>query len=722
MATPHLSAASLVFGPFEVNGRTGELRKRGVRVRLSGQPFQILLLLLAKPGDLVTRDQLGEQLWSDGTFVDFEHGLNAAINKLRRALDDSAEHPRYIETVTGRGYRFIGTLAREPDAPHSTSQPIREESGGRRRLPTRWWPIVAAIACLTVAFVFVAEFYDPSARQAPWTLTRLTADAGISDDPALSPDGTLVAYSSDPGPLTDRHLLVGERDLYVKHVAGGAPIRLTFDGAANVTPDFSPDGSRVVFRSNRDGGGIYEMPALGGDARLIVRGGFNPRFSPHGSQIAYWVGSQKAAVSVPGSGAVWVVPVGGGQPRRIGANFTTARYPVWHKDGEHLLIVGYTSTRAFDSASLDWWIVATNGSTAVRTGAYDALVHTGLQPFTMRAPLPTLPEPWCWTSPGDKVTFSIPSGASQNLWELELSPRTGKVVGSPQRLTTGAGSDLRASCTPRGALAFAKAEKRTDVWLLPFDLERGTPTGAPERITQGPPWHENPSLAQNGRFVAFASDQSGRGDIGNIWLRELGTGNEISVAASQFAQRFPVSNASGAKIAFSVYENNKRVLYVSAPGGAPERVCGDCLRATDWSRDEKNLLVFGGDSYQINILDLASHRQTPLVKHPDHDVLYGRWSPDNRWISFTARVQPDRGRIVVAPADGAKPIPESAWIAIAEVVARRLRELVTRRQDVVFHLWTRWIFVPLGTAARREFPPAGWGTLRGAAPSRTAVL
>ncbi len=104
MTTQHSSPAPLVFGPFEVNAHTGELRKGGVRVRLSGQPFQILLLLLAKPGDLVTREELREQLWSDGTFVDFEHGLNAAINKLRRALGDSAEHPRYIETATGRGY------------------------------------------------------------------------------------------------------------------------------------------------------------------------------------------------------------------------------------------------------------------------------------------------------------------------------------------------------------------------------------------------------------------------------------------------------------------------------------------------------------------------------------------------------------------------------------------------------------------------------------------
>jgi hypothetical protein len=107
-------------------------------------------------------------------------------------------------------------------------------------------------------------------------------------------------------------------------------------------------------------------------------------------------------------------------------------------------------------------------------------------------------------------------------------------------------------------------------------------------------------------------------------------------------------------------------VYVSAPGGTPEKLCEGCLRATDWSRDEKTLLMFGGNPYQIDVLDLASHRQTPLLKHPTYNLLYGRFSPDNRWVSFTARIQPNRGRIAIAPVDGPKPVPESAWITIAE--------------------------------------------------------
>jgi cholera toxin transcriptional activator len=98
------------FGPFEADERTGELRKHGLRLRLPAQPFQILLMLLEQPGELVTRESIRQRLWPDGTFVDFDHSLNSAVNKLRDALGDSAAKPRYIETLSRRGYRFIGQL------------------------------------------------------------------------------------------------------------------------------------------------------------------------------------------------------------------------------------------------------------------------------------------------------------------------------------------------------------------------------------------------------------------------------------------------------------------------------------------------------------------------------------------------------------------------------------------------------------------------------------
>src|SRR3954470_8956580 len=98
------------FGPYQADLRTGELRKHGIRLRLQEQPFQVLAMLLLSPGELVTREQLQKRLWPGDTFVDFDHGLNTAINKLREVLSDSSATPKYIETLPRRGYRFLATV------------------------------------------------------------------------------------------------------------------------------------------------------------------------------------------------------------------------------------------------------------------------------------------------------------------------------------------------------------------------------------------------------------------------------------------------------------------------------------------------------------------------------------------------------------------------------------------------------------------------------------
>ena len=152
----------------------------------------------------------------------------------------------------------------------------------------------------------------------------------------------------------------------------------------------------------------------------------------------------------------------------------------------------------------------------------------------------------------------------------------------------------------------------------------------------------------------------------NIWVRDTASNKETQVAGSRFAQRYPAISPSGNLVAYSAFEDKKRILYVAAPGGVFDNVCEGCLRPTDWSRDEKALLTFGGSPYQVSLLDLATHRQTPLLSHPTHNLLYARFSPDEHWISFTARTKPNRSEIMIAPLGGPSPIPESAWIRISE--------------------------------------------------------
>src|SRR4051794_40291106 len=113
-AGPPSKASSLRFGPFELDTKLGQLRKYGLPIRLQEQPLKLLLCLLEHPGSVIPREELVRRIWAEGTFVDYEHGLNAAMTRLRHALRDSAESPRYIERVARQGYRFIAPVIETP--------------------------------------------------------------------------------------------------------------------------------------------------------------------------------------------------------------------------------------------------------------------------------------------------------------------------------------------------------------------------------------------------------------------------------------------------------------------------------------------------------------------------------------------------------------------------------------------------------------------------------
>jgi cholera toxin transcriptional activator len=116
------------FGAFEADARTGELRRQGLRVKLHSQPLQLLLLLLERPGELLTREEISRELWPEGTFVDYEHGVNSAMNRIREALGDKASHPRFIETLARRGYRFVAPVERIALPEDSATKPEAEIS------------------------------------------------------------------------------------------------------------------------------------------------------------------------------------------------------------------------------------------------------------------------------------------------------------------------------------------------------------------------------------------------------------------------------------------------------------------------------------------------------------------------------------------------------------------------------------------------------------------
>jgi TolB-like protein/DNA-binding winged helix-turn-helix (wHTH) protein/Flp pilus assembly protein TadD len=186
------------FGVFDFDLRTGELRKAGARVRLSGQPVTVLARLVQRPGELVTREELRRELWPDTTFVDFEHNLNSAIKRLRAALGDSAATPRYVETLPRRGYRFVAPVAvvAPVDARHGSSpavagaadpQPLAEPARPSLRPGGAQLALLALLGCLTIALIGVAATRQPArGYYALAVLPFALADADSTDDEYLA--------------------------------------------------------------------------------------------------------------------------------------------------------------------------------------------------------------------------------------------------------------------------------------------------------------------------------------------------------------------------------------------------------------------------------------------------------------------------------------------------------------------------------------------------------
>jgi DNA-binding winged helix-turn-helix (wHTH) protein len=262
------------FGPFEVDLHTHELWKFGTRLKLVGQPFEILAVLLRQPGELVTREELRNRLWPSDRFVDFNHGLNAGVNKLREALCDSAEDPRYVETLPRRGYRFIATIewldvrpaapaASAPsDLPVLTTQTQTVSSQSARR---RIWPVYFVAAGVLLPLVLVGAFLLRTASRNGETpaqsfgerKTRPLTNVIGAVEPAFSPDGNSVAFVREDVPA-------GQAGIFVTCIGSYQLLQLIHNDD-DCCPVWSPDGRWIAFsrRANKQYS-IYVVAADGG--------------------------------------------------------------------------------------------------------------------------------------------------------------------------------------------------------------------------------------------------------------------------------------------------------------------------------------------------------------------------------------------------------------------------------------------------------------------------
>jgi DNA-binding winged helix-turn-helix (wHTH) protein len=250
MRDAQLSSSVIRFDVFEVDLQAGELRKDSRKVKLQEQPLRVLSSMLQRPGQLVTRKELCQKLWPADTFVDFDHGLNSAVARLRDALSDSAEQPKFIETVPKRGYRFIASLNRDASPEPRESQPASVEESSAARV---WIGIGAALFVLVSAIVLAWSWSKTAASSDVGVSSR---KSGITSAPAYSPDGKQVAFRQNQGRQND--------GIFTALVGGENPLRLT-SHPGDFGPAWSPDSRQIAFiRYSGNTLSIYTVPALGG--------------------------------------------------------------------------------------------------------------------------------------------------------------------------------------------------------------------------------------------------------------------------------------------------------------------------------------------------------------------------------------------------------------------------------------------------------------------------
>lgn len=595
------------FGVFEVDFDSGELFRRGRLVPLQQQPFQVLAALLSRPGELVTREELRQRLWPDEAFHAFDDGLNTAVLKVRQALGDSARDPRFVETLPGRGYRFIAPLATgDPGAPAPAAT--------RRSLVAVLPWIASGVLAAAIAYVSLRDRQPPALR--PVATRPVTTAPGLERSPSFTPDGQRVVYASDQ---------LGQMDVWIRQLGGGPPVVLTADHAGfDDHPRVSPDGTRIAFVSTRDGGGIFVTTSLGGPARRLARVDFVPSpelggsvptldWSPQGSELVYALGVQR-------SQGLFVLDVDEGRSvrLRIGGELRafSLTEPVWSPDGERIAFV------ALGGAATTVSRILTVDRRGRRARAATSGKHHDRSPV--------------WLPDGSGLLFVSDRGGAADVWQLALGS-DGERVGEPVAVTTGVGVGQIALSPDGRRLVYVRLAERSNLWRAaldgpePIDVSRASPVFRESQRV------ESVSVSVDGEWLAFDSDRTG--DM-EIWLARP-DGSELRRITEHPAQDwYPSLSPRADRVVFHSLRDGNRELYVVPVAGGPVRRLTD-HPAKDWvarwspRREEIAFTSERSGNPDVWLIDSRGGEPWALTVDPanDHNPM---WTPTGEAVVFTS--------------------------------------------------------------------------------------
>lgn len=600
------------FGSFELDCQCGQLRRNGIGLKLQGQPIQLLQILLEKAGELVTREELRQHLWPCDTFVDFDHSLNTAVKKLRQALGDEADTPRYIETLPKRGYRFIGQLAAEKSAeqePECLPSPIEDSPASARpaadvhiSTPGRFRLRSSGLAVISVALLTMVVAVYWLTKQPP--MPRIVASHAL----------TQTGYPK----------------------ARGRPqARLVTDGKSIYFQENRPSGLAIMQVGVR-GGEVSQLPVSFRDASL--------RDISKDGELLFAVPDPKTTRY-----DAWMQPLPSGPARLV---VKDTRWPVWTSDGRGILFARNSDSELY-RANRD-------GTDVRRLGAVPDITDLYASPDGARVRFGVLPSRtlWeagsngsnphhilaghnvggsagTWTPDGKYYFFRSWDGERSNLWAAsEVHAWWRRKAPDPVQLTFGPMNIGTPVASKDGKQIFVTATEPHGE-LSVYDSKKG----------QFVPYLSGLSacyvdFSRDGKWMTYVSFPEG-----NLWRSRIDGTERRQLTVPPMAVFNPRWSPDGKLIAFMDISGGDRrhmwetlrMYIVSAEGGGPMLVLGGDQNPVDptWSPNGSAIAYsigypFGGLKSEIRILDLGTGKSAMV---PGSEGLRSpRWSPDGKYL------------------------------------------------------------------------------------------
>ena len=644
------------FGPYVMDVRSRILLKAGATVRLPPKAFDTLFVLVQHASQVVEKEQLLKEVWPD-IFVE-EGSLSHNIHGLRKALGDDSSEPRYIETIPKRGYRFvapvkisqakiaeadpaaIGFSSLEGDAvvieKHTFARVISDEFDetdlpagfdeaklATQRAPLlpavetqavtprvvsyqrkkRWIPVAVVAGALMVSaiavFVYMtrAPVIEPRVSRAKSTVVRLTNNNAMDCEPVWSPDGSKVAFWSNRD---------GGQEVYVMDANGSNVKRLTNNLSDDVNPSWSPDGFKILFESERDGNReLYVMDADGGNQIRLTRNNAvdsTATWSPDGSLIAFASKRDTGPPFNPYNLDIYVMNADGSNVRRIVDDPEYDVGPQWSPDGRKIVFM------TGRNGNFDVYDMNADG-TGQRNLTADHDKSDG-------APV--------WSIDGQNIAFSRKIEGKDQLFIMDANG------GNLKRVTHNSGNNVSAGWSPDSSKLIFQSDQdgNWEIYMISVDGELA-------QLTDDAADDLSPDWSPDGNRIVFSSNRNGKQ---HIYVMNA-DGNSLAQITNSAAEDSEPAWAPDAKrIVFSsLRDGNKEIYVMNGDGSNPRRLTDDpgVDSFPRWSVDGKIVFTSNrGGHTDIYVMDEAGRNVTRLTTK---GASRATWSPDGKKVIFVSR-------------------------------------------------------------------------------------